>query len=418
VSECSKSADITPRTTCSSQLLSPREVIINSELTSGKDIVGCSDLLDISVSSQRDEDPISFQVPGHFHADQVLGSGAYGTVAAFDDACTGQRVAIKKCENALTNVADGKRVAREVQVLRGATHRNIVKLYGAYCSITDAYIVQELMDSDLHYIIRNSARSLSATRCTFIVHEILQGVRYLHRIGIVHRDLKPSNVLMNVDTGCDDEEEVAVKLCDFNLSRGGLEGGDVPRNASSASLAALATKAADRAELSEYVATRWYRAPEIMLLKGSYGKPIDLWAVGCIFCELLRLKPIFPGKDNEDQLRRIASTLRLPNEQLLSGADFVLAGLSATQHTPWSDLLPNASLEVVQAIAGMLQLDPEMRLTAKECLSQVCFAPICSSSNVQEDVQAERLYVERILDHIGTSQRMHHRKSTRRLDTH
>merc|ERR1719446_585831 len=121
-----------------------------------------------------------------------------------------------------------------------------------------------------------------------MIHGTLSGLCHLHDLDVAHRDLKPANILVNA--------HCSVKICDFNLSRGGTKGwGSCDHGLA----------AAEHAELSGYVCTRWYRAPEVMLFKGRYGKPLDIWSLGCILGELLNLKPIFKGSNSSDQIHAI-----------------------------------------------------------------------------------------------------------------
>jgi len=157
---------------------------------------------------------------------------------------------------------------------------------------TDLYIVSELMETDLHRIIY-SKQDLSVDHCQYFVYQILRALKYMHSANVLHRDLKPSNLLLN--SNCD------LKVCDLGLARG-VEPDNRP------------------GDLTEYVVTRWYRAPEIMLACTEYSKAIDVWSTGCIFAELLERKAVFPGDDYIDQIRKICAKLGKPGEADL---DFV-----------------------------------------------------------------------------------------------
>jgi serine/threonine protein kinase len=145
------------------------------------------------------------------------------------------------------------------------------------------------MDTDLHRIIY-SKQTLSIDHIEYFVYQILRGLKYLHSANVLHRDLKPSNLLINAN--CD------LKICDFGLAR-------------------ISDENADQ---TEYVVTRWYRAPEIMLACQDYSKAIDVWSVGCILAEMLARKPLFPGTDYIAQLRLICEKLGRPSVEEL---DFV-----------------------------------------------------------------------------------------------
>ena len=144
----------------------------------------------------------------------------------------------------------------------------------------DVYIVSELMETDLYRIIY-SKQSLSIDHVKYFVYQILRALKYIHSANVIHRDLKPSNLLVN--SNCD------LKVCDFGLARGVLDDNQTKDHSS-------------RPLLTEYVVTRWYRAPEIMLACHEYDKPVDIWSTGCILAELLARKPYFPGDDYIDQV--------------------------------------------------------------------------------------------------------------------
>merc|ERR1711970_728496 len=209
-----------------------------------------------------------------------IGKGAYGVVCSASNSVTGERLAIKKISNAFDNVVDAKRMLREIKLLRHLQHENIVKIKDilpppSLENFKDMYILYELMDTDLHQIIRSS-QPLSDEHCQYFIYQLLRGLKYIHSANVLHRDLKPSNLLLNAN--CD------LKVCDFGLARSAASTED------------------NQGFMTEYVATRWYRAPEIMLTFKEYTKAIDVWSVGCILAEMLSGKPLFPGKDYHHQL--------------------------------------------------------------------------------------------------------------------
>jgi mitogen-activated protein kinase 1/3 len=229
-----------------------------------------------------------FQIPKKYELIRPIGSGAYGVVISALDTETGRKCAIKKVHRVFEDLIDAKRILREIKLLRQFEHENIINIVdilpplGSLAAWEDLYIVNDLMETDLHRIIYSS-QPLSIDHCQYFVYQILRALKYMHSAHVVHRDLKPSNLLLNGN--CD------LKICDLGLSRG-IEGDD--------------------AELTEYVVTRWYRAPEIMLACQEYTEAIDVWSVGCIFGELLERRALFPGEDYIDQLRRIVAKLGKP----------------------------------------------------------------------------------------------------------
>ena len=251
----------------------------------------------IITSHHRRESPYSahsfkagshtFTVDTKYSLIRVIGSGAYGVVISAHDTSTNSKIAIKMVPRAFHDEVDAKRILREIKLLKHFDHENIVSIVDMMPPLArhpedfnDVYIVAELMETDLHRIIY-SKQSLSIDHVRYFLYQILRALKYIHSANVLHRDLKPSNLLVN--SNCD------LKVCDFGLARGVLPEED--------------ERVGGSMLLTEYVVTRWYRAPEIMLACHEYSKPIDVWSVGCIFAELIGRKPYFPGEDYIDQVR-------------------------------------------------------------------------------------------------------------------
>ena len=197
-----------------------------------------------------------FEIDEKYVPIKPIGKGAYGVVCSAKDSETGEKVAIKKIANAFDNVTDARRTLREIKLLRRLQHENIVLLKDimkppSASDFNDVYLVYELMDTDLHQIVRSS-QGLSDEHTQYFLYQILRGLKYVHTAKVLHRDLKPSNLLLNAN--CD------LKICDFGLAR----------------------TDAERGFMTEYVVTRWYRAPELLLSCEDYSASIDIWSVGCI----------------------------------------------------------------------------------------------------------------------------------------
>jgi len=258
-----------------------------------------------TVNVQYKSTRTDFKVRTHLAMVKGIGSGAYGVVAKLEDPATGKGMAVKKITRAFDDLADGKRILREVTLLRYFKHDNIVGLVDMYMpgglDFEDIYIATELMEMDLTRVIR-SGEPLLEDHHRWITYQTLLGVLYIHSAGVVHRDLKPSNILVNRDC--------SVKICDFGLSRG-YEPAVSQKGARDVS-APIGQK------MTEYVVTRYYRAPEVVLLASEYGPPIDVWSVGCILCELIGRKPVFKGKDHLDQIEQIISVMGSPQEEDIS----------------------------------------------------------------------------------------------------
>ena len=235
-------------------------------------------------------DKHKFTVDKRYSMIRSIGSGAYGVVISAKDFASGTNVAIKMIPKAFHDEIDAKRILREIKLLKHFHHTNIISIQDMMPPLArhvrdfrDVYIVTDLMETDLHRIIY-SKQSLSLDHVQYFLYQIMRAVKYMHSANVLHRDLKPSNLLVN--SNCD------LKVCDFGLARGisPTHDQDLENDRRSSLL------------LTEYVVTRWYRAPEIMLACHEYSKPIDVWSAGCIFAELLGRKPYLAGDDYIDQV--------------------------------------------------------------------------------------------------------------------
>lgn len=292
-----------------------------------------------------------------------LGNGAFGTVAAFKNKNTGQQVAVKKLTSAFIDLIDAKKHLREVKLLRRLRHANIISIYDMYLpdgrASEDIYIVQELMQTDLRKIIY-SKLALDEAHHEYFAYQILSAVHYMHSAGLVHRDLKPANVLVN-------REDCRVKVCDFGLARAGCE--DV--------------------NLTDYVVTRWWRAPEVVLLPSQYTRAVDIWSIGCILAEMFGRRPCFPGKDHVDQIAKTFDVMGTPSESDLAflppapckARDFV-ARMPIRPKRLWSFLYPRASEEAIEALDAMLQINPSLRIDAQGAMRLPFFQPSFDESNL------------------------------------
>lgn len=216
---------------------------------------------------------ISFNVSDQYEIQDVIGEGAYGVVCSAIHKPSGQKVAIKKI-TPFDHSMFCLRTLREMKLLRYFNHENIISILDIqrprnYESFNEVYLIQELMETDMHRVIRT--QDLSDDHCQYFIYQTLRALKAMHSANVLHRDLKPSNLLLNAN--CD------LKVCDFGLARSAASTDD------------------NSGFMTEYVATRWYRAPEIMLTFKEYTKAIDVWSVGCILAEMLSGKPLFPGKD-------------------------------------------------------------------------------------------------------------------------
>lgn len=290
----------------------------------------------------------TFEVDTRYKYNRPIGTGAYGIVVSAKDIQTNEGVAIKKVTNAFEDLVDAKRILREIKLLRHFDHENIIHIKDlmapkSYNDFNDIYIVSELMETDLHRVIY-SKQVLTEDHVQYFIYQTLRALKYIHSANVIHRDLKPSNLLLN--SNCD------LKVCDFGLARG-LEDTQLA--------------------LTEYVVTRWYRAPEIMLSCREYTKSIDVWAVGCIFAELLQRKPLFPGEDYINQLQLITEILGTPSEKDM---DFIKSDRAKRfmRNQPlkckkkFRTMYPHVSAEGIDLLEKMLKFNPKIRITVDDAL--------------------------------------------------
>jgi len=305
-----------------------------------------------------------FTVDKRYSHIRTVGSGAYGVVISAKDFASPNKVAIKMIPRAFHDEVDAKRILREIKLLKHFRHENIISILDMMPPLAkqvenfnDVYIVTDLMETDLHRIIY-SKQSLSIEHVQYFVYQILRALKYMHSANVIHRDLKPSNLLVN--SNCD------LKVCDFGLARGILETHD------DCQLGEGDTGATSML-LTEYVVTRWYRAPEIMLACHQYSKPVDMWSVGCIFAELLSRKPFLPGEDYIDQLTRISGKLGKLSEEDL---DFVtsekakrfMRRLPDKAVQPLRRQFPDTPPDAIDLLGKMLQVHPRKRINVVEAL--------------------------------------------------
>jgi len=292
-----------------------------------------------------------FTIDHRYQVQKFVGCGSYGVVCAAVDTHDPAQglVAIKKIGNVFKNETTAKRTLREIKLLLHFDHENVISIKDLMCGsadCSDLYVVTHLMDTDLHKVIR-SPQPLSDQHVQYFLYQLLRGLKYLHSCNVLHRDLKPSNLLVNEN--CD------LKITDFGLSRG--------------------VNPSDCLDfLTEYVVTRWYRAPEIVLSSDTYTKAVDMWSVGCIFAELLGRKPLFPGTDHVNQLATILDVLGTPHVErelrhVPEKARRYIAGLPPSVGKPLRSLYPSASNEALDLLGGMLCWDPSQRCTVVQALS-------------------------------------------------
>ena len=408
---------------------------------------------------------VTFEVDENYEVIKAIGFGAYGLVCSAKDTVKNEYVAIKKIPKIFDDLVDGKRVLREMKLLRMLRHPNIVKLHRflvpreGYDAFRDVYLVSELLDTDLHVVVK-SKQKLQDDHQKYFIHQLLKCLNYIHSAGVIHRDLKPGNLLMN--SNCD------LKLCDFGLARGGIpfkerstptsttnspqvvtgmpspaqgvalarEQGvaqmlrrcsipnvgpnEIPREGIDSSddvppPASNAVKPDEELdggyELTDYVITRWYRPPELLLMS-RYNHAVDIWSTGCILAEMILRKPLFPGKDYLGQLKLICKVIPLPDtekevESFVDGKEGRRylsemrehlkdrnKGKDESAQSILEQLIPRASPDAIDLLQKLLVFNPNRRFTAKEAMRHKFFAQMHSREDETEYTSPTNSYLD------------------------
>ncbi|KAH9298666.1 hypothetical protein KI387_030348 [Taxus chinensis] len=292
-----------------------------------------------------------------YQIQEVVGKGSYGIVGSAIDTHTGERVAIKKINDVFEHVSDATRILREIKLLRLLRHPDIVEIKHIMLppsrrEFKDIYVVFELMESDLHQVIKAND-DLTPEHYQFFLYQLLRALKYIHTANVFHRDLKPKNILANADC--------KLKICDFGLAR--VSFNDAP----------------SAIFWTDYVATRWYRAPELCgSFFSKYTPAIDIWSIGCIFAEMLTGKPLFPGKNVVHQLDLMTELLGTPPAESISRirnekARRYLSSMRKKQPISFTQKFPNADPLALRLLERLLAFDPKDRPTAEEALADPYF---------------------------------------------
>uniref|UniRef100_A0A3B3Z6N7 Stress-activated protein kinase JNK n=1 Tax=Periophthalmus magnuspinnatus TaxID=409849 RepID=A0A3B3Z6N7_9GOBI len=298
----------------------------------------------------------TFTVLKRYQNLKPIGSGAQGIVCAGYDAVLDRNVAIKKLSRPFQNQTHAKRAYRELVLMKCVNHKNIISLLNVFTpqksleEFQDVYLVMELMDANLCQVIQ---MELDHERMSYLLYQMLCGIKHLHSAGIIHRDLKPSNIVVKSDC--------TLKILDFGLAR----------------------TAGTSFMMTPYVVTRYYRAPEVILGMG-YKENVDIWSVGCIMGEMVRHKILFPGRDYIDQWNKVIEQLGTPSPEFMKKLQPTVrnyvenrpkyAGLTFPKLFP-DCLFPADSehnkLKASQArdlLSKMLIIDPAKRISVDEAL--------------------------------------------------
>jgi len=282
----------------------------------------------------------------------VVGEGAYGVVLKCRNKENGEVVAIKKFKESEEDEAVRKTTLREVKILRAVSkHENIVQLLEAFRRKGKLYLVFEFVDKNVLELLEVYPNGLHVNTIRCLIWQLVQAIEFCHRNDIIHRDIKPENLLISM-------QDFSLKLCDFGFAR---------------------TMPLKESPLTDYVATRWYRAPELLLGSTRYGKTVDLWAIGCIMGELVDGQPLFPGESEIDQLFLIQKVLGplTPDQAAMFLRNQRFVGLKFPDMSKPETLMKRYVGKLLKPamnfMKSVLVMEPSLRLTSAEAAKHSYF---------------------------------------------
>ena len=272
-----------------------------------------------------------------------LGEGTYGVVYKARDRNTNEIVALKRIRLEVEDEGIPSTALREISLLRELTHRNIVDLKDCVQEDGRLYLVFEFLDKDLKKYMESCSGLLSPALVKSYLFQCCRGLSYCHSRGVMHRDLKPQNLLVTRDG--------ILKIADFGLAR---------------------AYCPPIRPLTHEVVTLWYRPPEILMGAQCYAPPMDVWAIGTIFVEMVTKHALFPGDSEIDQLYKIFRQLGTPDNDVWPGVTDLQdwnPAFPVWYKSPFSSAvtehLDASGLELLQAC---LEYDPKLRISAKDSL--------------------------------------------------
>lgn len=280
---------------------------------------------------------------------EKIGEGTYGTVFKARNKNTGEIVALKRVRLDDDDEGVPSSALREICILRELKHRNVVRLYDVVHSENKLTLVFEFCDQDLKKFFDSLNGYMDAQTARSLMLQLLRGLSFCHTHHVLHRDLKPQNLLINTNG--------TLKLADFGLARAF----GVPVRCFSAE-----------------VVTLWYRPPDVLFGAKLYNTSIDMWSAGCIFAEISNAgRPLFPGADVDDQLKRIFKQLGSPTEETWPS----ITQLPDYKHYPtyhptltWSQIVPNLNTRGRDLLQKLLVCNPAGRIDADAALRHAYFA--------------------------------------------
>ncbi|XP_064622143.1 cyclin-dependent kinase-like 1 isoform X3 [Lineus longissimus] len=296
-----------------------------------------------------------------------IGEGSYGVVFKCRNKDTGQLVAIKRFVESEEDPLIKKIAMREIRMLKQLKHPNLVNLIEVFRRKKRLNLVFEYVDHTVLNELDRYTRGVPELLTKRIIWQTIQAVKFCHMHNCIHRDVKPENILIT--------KAGVVKLCDFGFAR-------------------LLTGPGD--EYTDYVATRWYRAPELLVGDTQYGPPVDIWAIGCVLAELFTGQALWPGRSDVDQLYLIKKTLGdlLPRHKDVFTQNSFFQGLVVPETgilEPLEEKFPNSCSQALSLLQGCFAMDPAQRLTCDDLLAHPYFDQVsCDTFDKGEEQKVRR----------------------------
>jgi len=280
----------------------------------------------------------------------TIGEGTYGVVLKARHKETGQIVAIKKFKESDEDEQVRKTALREVRILKQLKHDNIVNLIEVFRRKSKLHLVFEYVERTILEDLERNPDGMDPIETKKCLWQLLRSIDYCHAHNIIHRDIKPENLLIS--------RNGILKLCDFGFAR---------------------TLAGPGARYTDYVATRWYRGPELLTGDTQYGKAVDIWAIGCMLPEMASGAPLFPGESDIDQLFHIMRCFgQLPPKLLeVFRANPLFIGIKIPDNIQQTETLeerfPNYPIEQLELMKDCLRYEPESRCSCEELMAHRYF---------------------------------------------
>jgi len=292
-----------------------------------------------------------------------LGEGTFSDVLLCKNLSTGQLVAVKKLKKNFQHASETVRLAELVVLKKLAPHPNVLSLIEHIYDVREhkLFMVFNRMDKTLYDFIKSNRRNVPEIKVKQIIYQILKGVDHLHTNGVFHRDIKPENILVN-----ERSRGPEVRLGDLGSVRG----------------------VHSARPYTEYISTRWYRAPECMLTAGHYDCKMDVWACGCVYFETLMSKPLFPGVNEIDQLTKIHRVVGTPTRRVLSKMKTLRMDIRFTSYPTINiaEILPFTSDAGRELLKRMLTYDPDVRPQVRRLLEHRYFNDLREEEKVTRQI--------------------------------